>query len=191
MLLTDALSAGFNWLYPVRVFVVFIALWFAWPLLKLGKFKPRWEGFVAGLLVAVLWVWLSPADPEFDANFSTNLLDIPPLWSTLWLIFRLIGATITVPIAEELAFRGYMLCKLTKVEIITRGSLPISIIAVAISSLAFGALHGAWVAGTVAGVIYALVRLRSNTVSDAILAHGLTNGLLFAYASIGGQWSLL
>ncbi|MGB3622163.1 MAG: CPBP family glutamic-type intramembrane protease, partial [Ketobacter sp.] len=59
------------------------------------------------------------------------------------------------------------------------------------SSLAFGALHGAWIAGTVAGVVYALVRIRTRHVGDAILAHAITNGLLCAYAAMTGEWSVL
>jgi len=56
--------------------------------------------------------------------------------------------------------------------------LPVSVLAVALSSLAFGFLHGAWFAGTVAGLLYAFVRYRTGHVGYAIFAHSSTNALL-------------
>jgi len=72
-----------------------------------------------------------------------------------------------------------------------RGGLPRAIVAVVVSALAFGALHGGWVAGTIAGIAYAIVRLRSDRIGDAIFAHALTNLLLFFYAFASGEWVLI
>ena len=114
-----------------------------------------------------------------------------PLWMGVWLLCRFIGSALIIPIAEELAFRGYMYSTLAKTEVKTRGKLPVVIVAALISSLAFGLLHGAWLAGTLAGLVYMAVRLRSDHMGDAILAHAGTNGLLIIYASITGEWSVL
>lgn len=190
-LITSSLSAGFDWLYPLRVLAVGISLVYVWRHLNLRPYRLHPLAPAAGLFIAVLWVLMLGGDDAYNHDFSQSLAEAP-LWLTGgWLLLRFVGAVITVPIAEELAFRGYLLCKLSGTEVSTRGGMPFAIVGVVASSLAFGALHGAWLAGTVAGLVYALVRLRTRHIGDAIVAHGLTNAVLFAYASISGNWYVL
>ena len=58
------------------------------------------------------------------------------------------------------------------------------------SSLLFGALHGRWVAGTLAGMAYGLVYHRRGELTDAVVAHGVTNGLIAVAVLAMGAWSL-
>ena len=50
-------------------------------------------------------------------------------------------------------------------------SPPVSFV---ISSVAFGVLHGRWLAGILAGMLYALAQYRRGEISDAIVAHAVT-----------------
>mgnify|MGYP006176255573 CR=1 FL=1 len=95
------------------------------------------------------------------------------------------------PAERDVSFRGYLLSRFSKAEVRLDGPLPLSVLAIFFSSLAFGLLHGAWLAGTVAGIIYALVRWRTQSTASAIYAHGITNALVFAYAAATGEWHLL
>jgi membrane protease YdiL (CAAX protease family) len=56
------------------------------------------------------------------------------------------------------------------------------------SALAFGALHRSFVAGAIAGVVYGLMLLPRGRLSDAVIAHMVTNALLVGYAVTGGDW---
>jgi exosortase E/protease (VPEID-CTERM system) len=190
-LLGSAFISSFDWLYPIRVVAVGVALLAVWPHLRELPRRVGWEAIAAGTLVAVLWGALLGTDEAYNQAFAADLRSVPPLWTTLWLVVRFVGACVTVPIAEELAFRGYVLCRLARTKVALVGRLPLSISAVLLSSLAFGALHGAWLAGTMAGLVYALVRLRSASITDAIAAHALTNALLFLYASTSGNWIVI
>ena len=51
-------------------------------------------------------------------------------------------------------------------------------------------MHGAWLAGTVAGIGYALALYRRGVVGDAIIAHSTTNALLAIYVWQTQHWSL-
>lgn len=190
-LLTTTFSAGFDWLYPLRVIAVVIALKLYWPTLQLFPWRWSLMPLAAGAVTAVIWVLMLGQNPESDNTFSTAISEAPLWLSASWLIFRFIGSTVTVPIAEELAFRGYLLCRFSATDVKLRGGLPFSVVGIMGSSIAFGALHGAWLAGTIAGVIYAAVRLRGGTVTDAIVAHSVTNALIFGYAAITGVWSVI
>ncbi len=189
-LLESAFAAGFNYGYPLRVIIVLAALIWVWKALDMAPYRPSWLVLPAAMLVAILWVVISGPNPQADAEFASGLASLND-WSLIWLAFRVVGTTITVPIAEELGFRAYLLCKLAKVDVCTRGAIPLTALSIVLSSFAFGLLHGAWVAGTVAGIIYALVRLKTKHIGDAIVAHGLTNALLAVYAMVTGAWSVL
>jgi CAAX prenyl protease-like protein len=112
------------------------------------------------------------------------------LWGSVWLLFRLVGYTITVPIAEELAFRGFLARRLVgdDVERVPLGTFTwLSFI---VSSLAFGGLHqGDWFPGTLAGMAFALALYHRRQLVDAIVAHAVTNALVAAYVIGTGAWA--
>jgi membrane protease YdiL (CAAX protease family) len=51
-------------------------------------------------------------------------------------------------------------------------------------------MHGRWLAGTASGMCYALAMYRRGKVSDAIIAHAVTNGLIAAEVLVCGHWGL-
>ncbi len=59
------------------------------------------------------------------------------------------------------------------------------------SSVAFGLLHGnLWLAGILAGLLYAWSLLRRGNIADAVVAHATTNALLAGYVLIFQEWHL-
>lgn len=190
-ILTSALTASFDWLYPLRVLLVAIALAWVWRHINLGKLQVQAEPIALGLLTAIIWYLTVPPQPDYNQEFSQTLFAADPWLAWGWLGLRFIGSVVTVPIAEELAFRGYLLCSLAKNPITLNGKLTFSLTALIISSIIFGALHGDWVAGILAGLIYGFVRYRCETVQGPILAHSTTNLALFVCALSTGNWNLI
>ncbi len=190
-IVTEALSAGFVWLYPLRVLVTAAVILYCFKKLDLFPLKVSYLSVAGGISVAILWFILVSPNIESDGLISTTLSESAPVLSAMWLVFRVIGAVVTVPIAEELAFRAYLLCRLSSTEVSTRGAIPFSLVGFFASSLAFGLLHGDWLGGAVAGLIYAFVRYKSKHILDAIVAHSITNALIFVYALVTGYWSLM
>jgi len=125
-----------------------------------------------GLALGLIWLGSGWPFPAPDAGGSGGF----------WLVLRALGFSTVVPLAEELAFRGYLLRVLQNrhFERVSYRSGPWW--AVAISSLVFGALHERWLAGTVAGLVYALIQMRAGRLRDAVLAHATTNATLAAFA---------
>ena len=190
MILTSALAADFDWLYPVRVIAVALALVGCWRFYGLTSLKVKLEPWLAGIIVFGLWVLLVPDDPTQSEVYSTQLSDASSVTMAVWLLFRFLGSVITVPIAEELLFRGYLLARFARQEIILEGRIAFSWVALILSSLLFGLLHADWVAGIVAGLIFGLVRYRSDSIKDAVIAHASANLLLSLYVISSGNWSL-
>ena len=94
------------------------------------------------------------------------------------------------PVVEELAFRGFLLRRLVSVNFTAVSYRHLTPLAVVVSSLAFGALHERWLAGAVAGVVYAGVAWRTGSLRDAVIAHAVTNALLAVVVLATGRYSL-
>ncbi len=81
-----------------------------------------------------------------------------------------------------MAFRGYLTRRLMRADF---DQLPLGLFSwssFVISSLLFGALHGGfWLAGTIAGMAFAIALYQRRALGDAVLAHATTNGLIAFY----------
>ena len=95
-----------------------------------------------------------------------------------------------VPLAEELAFRGYLTRRLFSSNFRAIAPGRMTWISFFVSSVLFGVLHGRWFAGTLAGMAFAETYRRRGELSDAVLAHAVANGLIAVAVLAGGEWSL-
>jgi CAAX prenyl protease-like protein len=106
-----------------------------------------------------------------------------------WVVFRVLGTVVTVPVAEELAFRGFLYRRLVRAEFEGVGSREFSWVALVGSSVVFGLMHGGqWVEGTAAGVAYWAAWRWRGSVGDAAVAHGVTNAGLAGLVWWRGEW---
>ncbi|HMN92017.1 MAG TPA: exosortase E/protease, VPEID-CTERM system [Hydrogenophaga sp.] len=187
-LITSALTITVDWWYPLRVVLTGGALILLWQHYGSIRFRISWFAVGVGTLIFLLWVIMVPTDPAKDEAVAQQLSDIPFSLLVAWLMFRVVGAVVTVSLAEELAFRGYLFEVLAN----KRGDVSwprFPWFALILSSVLFGLLHSAWLAGFLAGVAYGLVRCYRNNVGDAFVAHATTNGLLSIYVLITAEWS--
>jgi CAAX prenyl protease-like protein len=154
----------------------------------------RWNfSYVAaglGAVVFFLWVALVKSDAGTTAATGIALGRLSFFEAAGWLFFRIVGSVIVAPLSEELAFRGYLIRKLVADDFQSVSPGKFTWISFLGSSILFGALHGEWLAGTVAGMIFALALYRRGSLGDAVVAHGTANGLLSAYVLVTHNWSL-
>jgi exosortase E/protease (VPEID-CTERM system) len=188
-LVTGLFTVDFDYLYPARILTPLIPLWLFRSYYRELRWSFAWTPIVLGIVVLVLWVALEPAStPEAKATIPHALAEMPRAAALIWLAARVLGSTIVVPIAEELAFRGYLLRRLIDADFTKVSPKQFTLVSFLVSSVAFGALHGRWLAGILAGMIYAAAQYKRGKVSDAIVAHAVTNGLLAAYVLAFGAW---
>jgi len=191
-LLTHAASAGFEWSYPLRFIAACSALW-----LWRGSYKAlnrslSWTGPVVGVAVAVLWIALERVlHPAADTAMPAALAGATVAARTAWIAVRALAAATTVPIAEELAFRGFLLRRLMAEDFESVEPGRFTWPALLLSSVAFGALHGSrWIAGTLAGLLYGLAMTHKGKLGDAVIAHATTNAILAVYVLLFNRWQL-
>ena len=188
-LLTKAITPDFAWLYPIHIVIASLVLYCFRKPFRLFVTRPSTLSIAIGVLVFILWIVLIPENQEQSAHFVGEL-DTAPLWlSLLWLLFRVVGATVIVPIAEEFAFRGYIQPHLESF-FEQKGFKSASVIAsLGIAALLFGYVHSNMLAGSVAGLFFGLAYLQRRQLMDAVIAHAVTNALLAGYVMGFGYWS--
>jgi exosortase E/protease (VPEID-CTERM system) len=177
-LLTRAFIVDFNYFYPLVVAVAALSLWYYRHHYAFLSFTWSYSSIGIGILVFVVWTALEP-EPTGSANeLAQSFAELPPGLAVVWVIFRLIGFVLVVPIVEELVFRGYLLRKLAAWDF---DNVPVghfTWLSFIGSSLLFGLLHDLWLAGTLAGAGYALAVYKRGQIGDAIIAHATTNAML-------------
>ncbi len=184
-------GGGLDLAYPLRVVAALVALVAFRRLYVDVRWTCSWVAVAVGVFVFACWMALEPApDAAKQAAFGASLDALPRAAMIAWLVFRVVGAVITVPIAEELAFRGWLHRRLIDVDFDQVAFGRFTPLAFLVSSVLFGAMHGRWLAGTLAGMCYALAMYRRGELADAIGAHTVTNALLAAYVLATGHWLL-
>jgi exosortase E/protease (VPEID-CTERM system) len=154
------------------------------------RFTWSWTAVGIGAAVFVVWIILErlPGQSEEGLGNTPAIAFEGSAWAVTWLIPRLIGYVLLVPVVEELAFRGYLTCRIIGDS--CQGMGQFTWFSFLLSSLLFGLFHqGHWVAASVAGMAYALALYRRRQLADAMLAHATTNALLAGYVLATARWS--
>ena len=161
-MITGAFSSDFDWFYPLRIVAAVAALWYFQRYYAALQWTWSWPAAAIGAVTFVLWIALEPAPTGSAAEtaLGMGLVRLGPVWSTAWLVFRVIGSVVTVPLAEELAFRGYLTRRLIASEFQEVPLGRFTWLSFLLSSALFGVLHGRWLAGVVAGMLYAAALYR-------------------------------
>ena len=176
------------------ILAVAVALWVYRAGYASLRWSWSWPAVGIGGAAFVVWMMLEPststATAAGSAELAGGLARLPKGLAILWLVARVVGSVVTVPIAEELAFRGYVTRRLIAHDFTTVELGRFTWLSFVASSCLFGALHGRFVAGVLAGALYAAALYRKGELSDAVLAHAVTNALIAGYVLSTGAWSL-
>jgi exosortase E/protease (VPEID-CTERM system) len=197
-LLAVAASNGFEWLYPLRLIAALAVLYAYRREYRRMDWRFGWLGPAAGVVVFAFWValdhWIgrdATGSGVLLTGIAEGLARLSGGQRAAWILLRTIAAILTVPIAEELAFRGYIARRLMSANVESVPFRSLSLFAVLASSLAFGILHGRmWLAGMLAGVVFALVAKLRGRLGEAVAAHAMANLMIALWVIARGQYSL-
>jgi exosortase E/protease (VPEID-CTERM system) len=189
-ILSRALSGRFEMLYPLRLVAGGVALWLCRPRLVALNWHWSWRGTVAGVAVFCLWMlsahYLLPL-----RDIPAQLTSLPPVGRWLWIGSRVVTASLIVPIVEELAYRGYLMRRLTDQQFAAVPFERVRYPALIITSVLFGLGHGTlWLSGTAAGLVFGWIAIRRGSIGEAVAAHVTSNVLIAACVLGFGQWQL-
>jgi CAAX prenyl protease-like protein len=193
-----------RWLYAVQAGAAALALGLLWPhyqeLQRGAHRKPR-PGVLAlvrnfaialllGLLIAVMWVsldapWmrLGESAGAFVATDESGQLQIALIAT------RLAGACLVVPVMEELFWRSFLMRWLDDRNFLKIKPGMTSLFALVASSAVFALAHEQWLAGVIAGLMFAAIYKYTGRLWSAITAHATANLALGIYVVHQRAWN--
>ena len=209
LLVLLVLGEAAGWKYAVRVAVgLGLLLW-----LKPWTNYPRWEpkhlilAGVVGLTAFLVWVvpdsallsrW--PRLQDFYVRYAVlpwgQLREVPVVspyapdvvgW-TLTLV-RLLGSALVISVIEEFFWRGFVYRWYQRRDFLAVDPGRFDVPAWLIVAVVFGFEHAEWLAGTVTGLAYGWLYIRTRDIWACCVAHATTNLLLGVYVLATGSWA--
>lgn len=187
-----------RWHYPIQVLVVSSVLLLVSQPLALSRPLRPLSSIVIGLLVFVVWVGPDRIAPSYRHSWlfensvtgaARSSLSVDLRSDMTFLIFRLFGTAILVPIVEELFWRGWLMRYIIRPDFLKVQLGTYSTLSFFSTAVLFATEHGAyWDVGLAAGLIYNWWILRTRNLTDCIVAHAVTNACLAVYVVAFGHY---
>ena len=186
---------SFLFLYVPKIAAVMAALWYfradytelRWS--DLSKWAPSLFSTIVGIAVFVLWIQMTWPFAVFGTVNGFDPTSIHHDSARMAVIAsRLFGASVIVPIMEELFWRSFMVRYIIQPEFEKVQVGIFTLASFVISAVLFGLEHSLWLAGIMAGVAYNFVLYKTKSIAQCILAHAVTNGALGVYILLTQSW---
>jgi exosortase E/protease (VPEID-CTERM system) len=189
-MLSRVVSGGFEGAYGLRLLLTGAALGYSLPRLHGVDWRFSWRGGLAGLGVFVVWIaaarLIVPAQ-----GMPQPLVALSSVSRELWVIEHILASVAVIPVAEELAFRGYLMRRLRTTDFESLSPGRAGRVALVLSAAIFGLSQGSfWLPGAFAGAVFGLLYLRTGRLGEAVAAHATGNALIAVTVLAGSQWQL-
>lgn len=184
-----------RWLYAVQAGVA-LALLVLWHrrFLELSELVRSMRAIAlsvaAGIGVFALWVAPLPAWSRLGAP-QASFVPLDAAGALRWdlVAARAAGAVLVVPLMEELFWRSFLMRWIDKRDFLRLDPAATSRFAVLASSTVFALAHDLWLAGFIAGLVFAWIYRRLGNLWYAVLAHATSNVALALWVIGRGAWS--
>ena len=143
-----------------------------------------------GLLVLVIWVVpYAFIDVPKEVTFNPEAFD-SVLTRFIAILFRMLGASLIVPLIEELVWRSFLMRYLIKKDFLGVSIGTYAHLAFWGTVIAFTLVHRMWEwpVAFITGILYGLYLVKTKNLIGCIIAHSVTNLGLAFYVLITKQW---
>jgi CAAX prenyl protease-like protein len=203
--LASAYPDYYAWLYPAMVagiLAVTVPLVYTQRLLR--PHLRVLPGVVVGLVGIVLWIalcqlnveatlvqllpsWLRP-DPRPRFDPFTRITDAAPRWG--FILMRMLGLAVLVPVAEELFWRGFLIRWLSDPDWKNRKAGDFTWQAFVVVTVLFTLVHPEWLAAAVYCALLNGLLYWTRDLWNCVVAHAVSNLVLGIYVLSTGAWQL-
>jgi CAAX prenyl protease-like protein len=184
-----------RWSYPVKILLIMLVLiWFRKSFTELATpVEVTWLGWLGGILVGVVIfiLWINLDQPWAIVGVAKGYNPINPVSQQMdWVLvtFRIFGATIIVPVMEELFWRSFVMRWQMHPRFLEVNPAKVGMQAFFTTALLFASEHNLLVAGLVAGLAYNWLYIRTRNLWIPIVSHAVTNGLLGLWVLNTHNW---
>jgi len=181
--------------YTVKIVVVVVLCWLCRSAWRDLKPWPRGAALVLavalGVLVTVLWVGLDGLYPEFAVLGTRVAFDptvLPRLGEIAFLIVRMAGLVLVVPLVEELFWRSFLVRWVIDPDFARVPIGRVTPLAAAVTSAMFAVAHPEWLPALLTGLAWAGLLWKTKSVSACLVSHSVANLGLGLYVLSRGAW---
>jgi len=194
-------NANLLWLYPVKTLAVAATLWFfrkdyaelCSPMIGKAGGPPALQSWIfavaVGLVAIVIWIGIDSFYPKFNHATPFDPTTIASVSQrNVFMVFRIVGAVIVVPLMEELFWRAFLIRWLINENF---KSVPVGAftwLSFAVTAGLFGAEHTEWLAGLICGALYNGLYYKRKDVFSCVVAHAVSNAALAVWVLSRGDW---
>lgn len=187
-------------LYTVKTVLAAGLLWWFW-----RYYTPiRWNSLGLGVLIGLLgmpqWILTEYAAqrigisaPPMGAEIYNPYLEIPdPFWRAVYLVIRVAGPTLVVPVMEELFCRDFLMRALIaggRYDEVKIGTFTwLSFLGTA---AVFTSYHVQRPSAFVWALLLGWLVVKTKSIGACIVAHGVTNLTLYLWVIWRGEWQFM
>ncbi|MDZ4743515.1 MAG: CAAX prenyl protease-related protein [Verrucomicrobiota bacterium] len=179
------------WVYPLKTVLVGALILFVWKRLELAK--PRHLLLSVGVGIFVLLIWILPYDLIVKESARQGGYNPFAQFAghTAWVLiaFRILGASLIVPVMEEAFIRGFLQRFLVANEFEKVPQGTYTHLSFWVTTAFFSIAHwGEWMVAIPTGVIFGAWYCYTRSLSSVMVAHGVTNFLLGVYVVATQKW---
>ena len=187
----------YPFVYLLKLLLVTVALAFCAPR-WINEFRPAWTtlglGILVGMLGFALWITLDLWTPHV-AFLGTRTAFNPyedisePVWRATFIVIRLLGIALIVPVMEEVFWRSFVVRYITNPEAWQTVRIgAFTPFALGVSTLLFGFSHPEWLAAMAFALLMTWLCRATHSLFACTVAHAITNLALAIYVLKTGAW---
>jgi len=146
---------------------------------------------ISGLFVWAIWVGLDGLYPMFPflgrrVGFNANALAPATRWA--FIVVRMLGLALVVPLIEELFWRSFLMRWLIDQDFFRVPIGRVTPMAAATTSVLFALAHPEWLPALLTGLLWAGLLWRTRSLSACAVSHATANLALGIYVIVTGDW---
>jgi uncharacterized protein len=183
--------------YAIKIIIVSAAAWSCratWRDLRPRPSVPILAVAVAlGLAVTALWVGLDgkvPPLPFTEKRTAFDPLRLTAVARAAFLVVRLYGLVLLVPLVEELFWRSFLVRWIARPDFLLVPIGRVTPLAAVLTSALFALAHPEWLPALITGLLWVGLLRWSRSVAACFVSHMVANLALGVWILARGAWHL-
>jgi CAAX prenyl protease-like protein len=144
-----------------------------------------------GLAVALAWVGLDgwyPEIPLLGKRIGFDPKTIGPIGRPLFILIRLLGLVVLIPIVEEIFYRAFLIRWIIDPDFHRVPIGKVTPLGIGVTTAVFAFSHPEWLPAILTGLAWCWLLWQTRSVSACIISHATANLALGIYVLATGEW---
>jgi CAAX prenyl protease-like protein len=146
---------------------------------------------VIGIVVWAMWIGLDgryPAIKFLGTRGSFDLGLLTPARRGAFIVVRMLGLVVLVPVVEELFWRSFLMRWLVDPEFQKVPIGTVTPVAAVVTSIMFAMAHPEWLPALLTGALWAWLLWHTRSLAACAISHAVANLALGIYVIATGDW---